>query len=70
MIDETWITWYFDRIVIARFPTYKEALGPLYMLVTMQSQDLDPLGIPGQGGGTPNCTTYMWVDYVDAWSKS
>ncbi len=70
MIDATWITWYFDGLVVSRAKTYREALGELYMLVSLQSQDLDPLGIPGQGGGTPNCTSYLWVDYVDVWSHA
>ncbi len=60
MIDETWITWYFDGLVISRFPTYQEALGPLYHIVSFQSQDL---------GSPVNCETYMWVDYVDAYSS-
>jgi hypothetical protein len=62
-IDATWITWYFDGLAVSRFPTFKEALGPLYMLISFQSQDLV---LPS----TPNCTTYLWVDYVDAWSHS
>ncbi len=59
MIDETWITWYFDGLVVSRFATFKEALGELYMLVSLQSQDLT---------SPANCETYLWVDYVDAWS--
>lgn len=58
-IDATWITYYFDGLLVSRFPTYSEALGPLYMLVSLQSQDLS--------GASANCETYLWVDYVDAW---
>jgi hypothetical protein len=61
MIDATWITYYFDGVVVSRFPTFKEALTPLYILVSLQSQDLT---------SPANCQTYMWVDYVDAWSHS
>lgn len=67
MIDETWTTFYFDGLIVSRFVTCPEALGPLFMLLNLQSQDLVVGGIPGQGGGTPNCTSYLWVDYVDAW---
>jgi hypothetical protein len=70
MVDETWMTWYFDGKAVSRFATFKEALGPLFMIVSMQTLQLDPLGIPGQGGGTPDCETYMWVDYVDAYSHA
>ncbi len=58
-IDETWITWYFDGKLVSRFATYKEALAPLFMLVSLQSQDLT---------SPANCQTYLWVDYVDAYS--
>ncbi len=66
-IDATWTTYYFDQLAVSRFATVPEALGPLFMLISLQSQDLVVGGIPGQGGGTPNCTSYLWVDYVDAW---
>ncbi len=69
-VDETWITWYFDGLAVGRYATYREALGPLFMIVSLQSLRLDPLGVPGHGGGTIDCETYMWVDYVDAWVKS
>ncbi len=62
MIDETWMTWYFDEKVISRFPTYKEALGPLYHIISFQSQD--------NVGDANKHETYMWVDYCDAYIKS
>jgi hypothetical protein len=58
MIDATWMTWYFDGVIVSRFPTFKEALAPLYILLNLQSQDLT---------SPANCETYLWVDYVDAW---
>jgi beta-glucanase (GH16 family) len=60
-IDETWITWYFDGLLVSRYPVYQEALGELFMLISLQSQDLS---------GTPNVQTYLWVDYVDCWVHS
>ncbi len=61
MIDETWLTWYFDGKIVSRFATFAEALGELYILVSFQSQDLT---------SPANCETYLWVDYVDAWSHA
>jgi hypothetical protein len=61
MIDETWMTWYFDGKIVSRFATFKEALGELYIIVNLQSQDLT---------SPANCQTYLWVDYVDAYSHA
>jgi hypothetical protein len=58
MIDEDWITWYFDGLAIDRFPTFPEALGELFPLVSLQAQD----------GSVTTVATFIWVDYVRAYS--
>jgi hypothetical protein len=59
-IDATWMTWYFDGLAISRFPTYAEALEPLYAIVSLQVQ----------GGSTTTVQTYLWADYVDVYTHA
>lgn len=62
MIDETWITFYFGGVVVSRFPTYPEALLPLYMLVSYQMQD--------DFVASATNPSFMWIDYVQAYSTA
>jgi hypothetical protein len=62
MVDSNFITFYYDGIELRRVKTPPEAKVPLYMLVDL-----------ALGGGwpidkTPN-PSYMYVDYVRAYSK-
>ena len=59
-IDETWITMYFDGVVVGRFPTYPEALKEHYMLVSLQQEEAPVVPVE----------TYLWVDYVKAYIKT
>lgn len=60
MIDETWLTYFFDGLVTQRWPTNQEALLELYMLVSLQQQVAPVVPVD----------TYMWVDYVKAYIKT
>ena len=55
-----WIVVYFDRLELARFPSYPEAKVPLFMLVSLQMQD----GFVAQA----TSPTRLWVDYVRAYA--
>jgi len=60
LVTPDWIVVYFDRLELARFPTYPEAKVPLFMLVSLQMQD----GFVAQA----TSPTRLWVDYVRAYS--
>lgn len=60
MIDATWITMYFDGLVVSRYPTFSEALGEQYLLVSLQAQDT---------ADAPVVETFLWVDYVKVYEK-
>jgi len=62
MVDTAFITFYYDGVELRRVKTPPEAKVPLYILVDL-----------ALGGGWPIDKTpspsYMYVDYVRAYSK-
>ena len=61
MIDERWVSFYYDRRALTRFPTLPTYRTPMYMLVNlaMHKRALERAHSPND----------MLIDYVRAWSR-